>query len=168
MFIREVSGDSEFVDADLIEEYSLFEKYKYLANLRKQLKERFRKEYLSQLIEFNKSKKGKLSKREIVIVQVDQRKRQLWPLGKVLEIIKGADGEERLARIQVGKNVIVRPFQRIYKLEVGHKNACDETEKGNKDNNLFENKKGLEAEPASKTVVTRKGRKIKKPTKLNL
>ena len=47
----------------------------------------------------------------------DGRKRIDWRLGKVEEIFRGRDGEYRVAKVKVDNGELVRPVQRLYKLE---------------------------------------------------
>lgn len=63
---------------------------------------------------------------DYVLVGSDNLKRLYWPIGKVIELIPGADNQERVAKVQIqGKNM-VRPFQRLYPLEIDNASELQE------------------------------------------
>ncbi|GIY77058.1 reverse transcriptase [Caerostris darwini] len=64
------------------------------------------------------SKRRILSPGDIVLVGSDNTKRLNWPLGRIIELFKGKDNAERVARLRVAKGEIIRPIQRIYPLEL--------------------------------------------------
>ncbi|UYV63448.1 hypothetical protein LAZ67_2004109 [Cordylochernes scorpioides] len=41
-----------------------------------------------------------------------------WPLGKVEEVLPGADGQVRVARVKTSSGVFLRPVQRLFPLEI--------------------------------------------------
>lgn len=101
----------------------LRKRYQYQMELKKQLKSRFRKEYLGALIQ--KGNNGKIREvkvGEIVLVGTDNQKRILWPMARVIEELPGQDGHLRLVRLATSKNgvpkTMLRPLQRLYPLEV--------------------------------------------------
>ncbi|GIY28124.1 DUF5641 domain-containing protein [Caerostris darwini] len=64
------------------------------------------------------SKRRNLSPGDIVLVGSDNTKRLNWPLGRIIELFKGKDNVERVARLRVAKGEIIRPIQRIYPLQL--------------------------------------------------
>lgn len=53
-------------------------------------------------------------------------KRLFWPLAKVMEIFKGADGHARVAKVRLaGGNEFTRPFQRLYPMELSNIDLID-------------------------------------------
>ncbi|GIY52693.1 reverse transcriptase [Caerostris extrusa] len=64
------------------------------------------------------SKRRNLSPGDIVLVGSDNTKRLNWPLGRIIELFKGKDNVERVARLRVAKEEIIRPIQRIYPLKL--------------------------------------------------
>ena len=68
---------------------------------------------------------------DIVTVHDDNHPRGLWKLGRVRELIPGADGNIRGAVIRVqsggGHSTIKRPIQRLYPLEVREEVGGQET-----------------------------------------
>lgn len=90
-----------------------------------------------------------------------------WPLGRVIEIISGRDGEVRLVKLKTGKGELLRPVQRISLLEM--KKSSDSSTlsvpKKTRNNHTEE-----EAEQISKASITgdsvlrtRSGRPVKFP-----
>ncbi|GFU96290.1 hypothetical protein TNCV_88671 [Trichonephila clavipes] len=50
----------------------------------------------------------------------DNKKRIIWSLGRITEIIPGKDGhtQVRLVKVQTSQQKFLRPIQRIYPLEI--------------------------------------------------
>jgi hypothetical protein len=119
MFIQDVCeiGTSDIEEAS---GEDLRRKFKSIQKLKQELRERFRKEYLGLLI-----KKGKEDKKiqnfavgDVVLVGADNQKRMMWPLGKIVELIPGKDGNVRVVKVRTTTGVIIRPIQRLFPLEV--------------------------------------------------
>ncbi|GBN61071.1 hypothetical protein AVEN_250023-1 [Araneus ventricosus] len=87
-------------------------------NLCCQLRQRFQKEYLAELIRNPKlpSKRHNLSTGDVVLIGSDNTKRLNWPLGRFIELFQGKDNIERVAKLRVANGEIIRPIQRIYPL----------------------------------------------------
>jgi hypothetical protein len=64
------------------------------------LRQRFKKEYLGQLVLAAKRKGRKLQPREVVLLGAENSKRIDWPLAVVEELVPGRDGEVRLVRLR--------------------------------------------------------------------
>ena len=89
---------------------------------------RWQREYLVELREshklFNKwSNAPRVSVNDIVIIHEDNQPRGTWPLGRVEEVLRGRDGEERAAVVRVaggGRKAqrLCRPVQKLYPLEM--------------------------------------------------
>ncbi|GIX92085.1 DUF5641 domain-containing protein [Caerostris extrusa] len=118
-FIQDIKGN-ETMDLDTVDDKHLRKRIRYLQNLRYQLRQRFQKEYLSELIRSPQSfsKRRNLSPGDIVLVDSDNTKRLNWPLGSFIELFQGKDNVERVARLRVAKGKIIRLIQRIYPLEL--------------------------------------------------
>jgi len=86
--------------------------------MKERLRQRFRKEYLGQLVLATKKKVRQLQPREIVLLGVEYSKRLEWPLAVVEELIPGRDGEVRLVKLRTASGVLLRPIQRLYPLEI--------------------------------------------------
>jgi hypothetical protein len=93
---------------------------KKIQKLRAELRSRFRKEYLSQLVSRAKGKKSSipLGPDDVVLVEMDNCKRVDWPMGVVLEVYPGKDNNVRVAKLKTTKGVLVRPIQRLFPLEI--------------------------------------------------
>lgn len=101
----------------------LRKRFEYVQELKQQLRSRFRKEYLGTLIQRAKNEDVRGVKvGEIVLVGMDNKKRIVWPMARVIEELPGQDGNLRLVRLAISKNGIpktmIRPLQRLYPLEV--------------------------------------------------
>ena len=82
--------------------------------------DRWRREYVTSLREFQKPKKQRHSAmvqvNDIVIVYDDKQPRHLWRIGRVDNVLIGRDGRVRGAEVQLGKSgiIIKRPVNRLY------------------------------------------------------
>ncbi|GIX95603.1 hypothetical protein CDAR_113421 [Caerostris darwini] len=123
------------MDLDIVDAKHLRKRIRYLQNLRYQLRQRFQKEYLSELIRSPQSfsKRRNLSPGDIVLVGSDNTKRLNWPLGRIIELFKGKDNVERVARLRVAKGEIIRPIQRIYPLELSSSEILNDVPVRDKD-----------------------------------
>ncbi|GFT05094.1 uncharacterized protein NPIL_35041, partial [Nephila pilipes] len=101
-FIQDIKG-TEVLDLDIVDAKHLRKRIRYLQNLRYQLRQRFQKEYLSELIRNPQlaPKRCNLSVGDIVLVGLDNVKRLNWPLGRVIEMFQGKDNIERVAKLRV-------------------------------------------------------------------
>ncbi|GFT55746.1 DUF5641 domain-containing protein [Trichonephila clavipes] len=83
------------------------------------LRQRFRNEYLSQLIQKHNEKESRDPEiGEVVLVGDDNKKRLFWALAKIIELIPGRDGKIRTVRLKTQHGKMLRPIQRIYPLEI--------------------------------------------------
>ena len=111
-----------------VHRYSSREKlgFHYLSKVRDHFWNRWRREYLTDLREYDRGKCESqvrtVSIGDVVIVFEENVKRGLWKIGKVEEVIRGRDGVVRGAKVKVmtkGKPVLLnRPVQKLYPLEV--------------------------------------------------
>lgn len=101
----------------------LRKRYEYVQELKQQLRSRFRKEYLGTLIQrVNNENVREVKVGEMVLVGMDNKKRILWPMARVIEELPGQDGNLRLVRLATSKSgvskTMIRPLQRLYPLEI--------------------------------------------------
>ena len=109
-------------DCDAADHKSLNKRIKYRLSLQKDLRRRFRSEYLGSLVQRPKQQKwSTISVGDVVLVGNDNQKHINWPLGRVTEIIPGKDGITRLVRLKTARGEILRPIQRLFPLEI----TCD-------------------------------------------
>ncbi|GFY27227.1 integrase catalytic domain-containing protein [Trichonephila clavipes] len=100
--------NSNIEDIEELNSNSLNKRIKYRSKLLKDLRQRFRNEYLSQLIQKHNEKASRDPQiGEVVLVGDDNKKRLFWALAKIIELIPGRDGKIRTVRLktQHGKNV---------------------------------------------------------------
>ncbi|GFV63858.1 DUF5641 domain-containing protein [Trichonephila clavipes] len=118
-FIQDIKGN-ETVDLDIVVARHLRKRISYLQNLRFQLRQRFQREYLAELIRNSQLslKRHNLSPGHIVLIGSDNTKRLNWPLGRVIELFKGKDNIERVGRLRLTNGEIIRPIQQIYPLKI--------------------------------------------------
>uniref|UniRef100_A0A0A9WXX2 Chaperone protein ClpB n=1 Tax=Lygus hesperus TaxID=30085 RepID=A0A0A9WXX2_LYGHE len=119
MFLQEIRCNG-VPDLEEIDATSLDKRLRYRQTMKKELRDRFRSEYLSQLIFCEK--KTRITREpvvgEVVLVCVDNIKRLGWPLAVVVELMTGKDGKCRVVKLRTAEGILIRPVQRIYPLEV--------------------------------------------------
>lgn len=118
MFLNEARS-SEVMDLDQIESMGFDKRYEHRQEIRQELRDRFRKEYLSQLVHHNLRTSGhnKIKIGDIVLVEVENRKRINWPVAKVIELFPSCDGVVRSVKLSTNKKELTRAIQRLYLLE---------------------------------------------------
>ena len=65
--------------------------------------------------------KGELKAEEIddvVLVISPKTPRGHWPLGRIIEVYPGQDGHVRVAKVQVGKEELLRPITKLCQREL--------------------------------------------------
>ncbi|XP_055927985.1 uncharacterized protein LOC129959187 [Argiope bruennichi] len=171
---------SDTTDLDEIDNKSLNRRLRFVQKLRHDLRTRFRNEYLAMLVHKNRHTRDEsLNVGDIILLETDG-KRLHWPLGIVTEILPGADGHSRVARVRTAQGEKLRPFQRLYSLEIRSSEKLPFiAQQKDKDTNTQ-----LPATPAvsdqdssedddyitkvTPYVVTKAGRRIKIPNRLDL
>ncbi|GFX81220.1 uncharacterized protein TNCV_1828571 [Trichonephila clavipes] len=118
MFLKETSS-CDVTDIDSVDSNHLRKIIRYRVKLFRDLRSRFRREYLSQLIQRYKQNKDSREPRvgEIVLVGNDSKKRINWPLAMIVELVPGRDGNVRIVKVKTQTGVFLRPIQRIFPLE---------------------------------------------------
>ncbi|XP_071042994.1 uncharacterized protein [Parasteatoda tepidariorum] len=104
-------------DLDQNDMQNLRKRAKHLHSIKQKLKTRFYKEYISLLKQSRHSHQSPLEVGDMVLISSDNKKRVDWPLAKVIEIYKGRDGVSRVAKVKTQNGEIIRPFQRLFRLE---------------------------------------------------
>ncbi|GBN80687.1 hypothetical protein AVEN_98459-1 [Araneus ventricosus] len=172
MFLIE-NRSSNTGDIEQLNSSSLNKRIKYRSKLLKDLRQRFRKEYLGQLVQKHNEKHSRNPQiGEIVLVGDDNKKRLFWVLAKIIELIPGRDGKIRTVKLKTQHGTVLRPIQRIYPLEI-YSNQSVDKEPGAEESNshdVFDNKNKLL--PGADDVIMRKytssGRYVKAPKRLDL
>lgn len=115
--IGEASTDCP--EAELISTSWFREVYAKKKSVKEELQSRFRKEYLSQLLQRAKTLKHvPIKVGDVVFLGSDDKKRQSWPLGLVVKVIPGEDGIVRTVRVKTEYGEKVRPVGRLYPTEI--------------------------------------------------
>ncbi|WP_253302409.1 DUF1759 domain-containing protein [Wolbachia endosymbiont of Psylliodes chrysocephala] len=121
-FIKPLQGAStEVVDLDLIDTQNLRGRFRYMQTLRESLRKRFKSEYLAELVNVGQRLTQSLKVDDVVLVGNDSTKRTEWPLGRIVEIYNGKDNVTRVAKVKTATGYMVRPYQRLYPLEMSKK-----------------------------------------------
>ncbi|XP_055927959.1 uncharacterized protein LOC129959161 [Argiope bruennichi] len=188
MFIHG-NSNYETPDLDKVDRSSLVKRTKYLQKLREDLRQRFRNEYFALLVHRGTRKSDVLEVGDVVLIGHDNIRRIDWPLGVILEVYPGKDGVPRVARIRTSHGERIRPFQRLYPLEVSAKTEIDVLKASGKSGLSVEKTPDLPTDhvpdsptdhvpdsPVERTDIseeihhtkTRLGRTIKVPCKLDL
>ncbi|GFV58540.1 integrase catalytic domain-containing protein [Trichonephila clavipes] len=92
---------SDTTDIDELNSRDLRKRMKYRIKLLSDLRQRFRKEYLSELIQKpndNRVREPRIG--EMVLIGNDNKKRLSWPIAKIIELIPGRDEEIRTVRLK--------------------------------------------------------------------
>lgn len=118
MFLHDLRTE-ETPDFDIINGIDLNARVKYRQEVMENLRKRFRKEYLSQLVlKSSKDEKRVLKEGDIVMIGDDSKKRIDWPMARVEKLIVGRGNIVRVAILKTEKGTLKRPIQRIYPLEL--------------------------------------------------
>ena len=166
---------NEVPDLDNIDSTSCNKRLRYIQKLRKDLRSRFRSEYLALLVHQGSRKDESLRVGDVVLVGSDE-KRVNWPLGLVMETFPGADGHARVARVKTSNGERIRPFQRLYLMEMSEppqkspempKETIPSKDDVVQDTVISKLKETVTENP-TRPIVTRLGRTIKVPSRLNL
>ncbi|GFW59822.1 integrase catalytic domain-containing protein [Trichonephila clavipes] len=105
MFLGE-SHSYSVSDIEEVDSQKLSKRIKYRRKLFNDFRQRFRKEYLSELIQNSNEKSSREPKvREIVLIGDDNKKHLLWPMARIIELIPGRDGLILSPNIKRGEDV---------------------------------------------------------------
>ena len=67
---------------------------------------------------------------DVVVIHEDSKKRVLWKLGRVIELLRGKDNVVRGAKVKTDSRmmggIIERPLQKLFPLEMGRGENEDE------------------------------------------
>lgn len=139
----------------------------------KDLRQCFRKEYLSQLVQKHNEKRSREPNiGEIVLMGDDIKKRLFWPLAKIIELIHGRDGKVRTVRLKTQHGMVLRPIQRIFPLEIqANETVIEDKGKGEKETAPGKVKSPLSKLEPDDVILekyTSSGRRVKMPKRLDL
>ena len=108
-------------------------RYIYLQSIIDHYWKRWRTEYLTELREHHKVKKGlgepDIEINDVVIIEEDKQPRQNWRMGVVQEFVKSRDNKRRGAVVRYINNdkncTIRRPINKLYPVEYSNRNLED-------------------------------------------
>ncbi|GFU90940.1 integrase catalytic domain-containing protein [Trichonephila clavipes] len=157
--------NSNIEDIEELNSNSLNKRIKYRSKLLKDLRQRFRNEYLSQLIQKHNEKESRDPQiGEVVLVGDDNKKRLFWALAKIIELIPGRDGKIRTVRLKTQHGKMLRPIQRIYPLEI----RSNENLQRGMEESIPTVSETLSPDEVIFKKYTSSGRCVKKPKRLDL
>jgi len=86
--------------------------------LRTQFRNKFRKKYLAELVQRSREKNRSVQKGDIVLMELNNQKRQNWPIAKVLKIFSSRDGYARVAEVKTSSGTFVCPLRKLFPLDI--------------------------------------------------
>jgi len=159
-------------DCDAVDAARLTRRAKYRQEIKEILRDRFRKEYLGQLMLTATRVSRELLPREVVLIGTENRKRADWPLAVVEELIPGRDGKVRLVKLRTASGILPRHVQRIYALEIYDEEVPVPTPASvgadRKEELTTAPRERENGAPSAAEVFTRGGRKVKPPPRFLL
>lgn len=177
MFLQDETV-TETPDLDAVDENSLTNRIRYVNEVRTHLKERFKKEYLGNLLLRKCKQTNNIRVGDVVFVASDLKKRIDWNLARVIEVYPGKDGVVRVVKLKTETSEILRPVQKVCLLEIERSNNSYCNVKSNYDhidhdfdNPFVEENISSEIEPTvskHEETVTRSGRVVKRRDVLDL
>jgi len=116
MFLQRIQ-ECSVTDIDAVDHKTLNKRVRCRQSVQKDLRNRFRSEYLGLLVQKTKPKSvGFFRVGQIVLVGSDDKNRISWPLGRIIDVIPRRDKEVRLFSIKTEHSILIRPIQGILPL----------------------------------------------------
>ncbi|UYV60592.1 hypothetical protein LAZ67_1001615 [Cordylochernes scorpioides] len=111
--------ESSFPEFENLKPEMLHTRYRELGQLKRELKQRFLKEYLGALIQKSKNiDRRQLKVGDVVLIGQENLKRMFWPKGRIVNLIPGKDGIVRVAHVKTSTGTLIRALQRLHPLEI--------------------------------------------------
>ncbi|GFT65425.1 DUF5641 domain-containing protein [Trichonephila clavipes] len=117
--------ECNLTDLDAVQKLYFCKRLKYRQAVRKDLRKRFRSDYLGVLIQQRnkKSRNFTVSVGEIVMMGADIKKENIiWPLVRITEIIPGKDGQVQLVSVNFSTGISAPDSRDTYPLEISSDN----------------------------------------------
>ncbi|GFV83403.1 DUF5641 domain-containing protein [Trichonephila clavipes] len=100
MFLQEIR-EIGVPDFDMIDSKKLERRFIYRVKIRKDLRNRFRNEYLGLLKDYSKVRKeASVKDGDIVLIGDNDVKRINWPMAKIIKSFPGKDGRIRVVEVK--------------------------------------------------------------------
>ncbi|UYV79073.1 hypothetical protein LAZ67_17001003, partial [Cordylochernes scorpioides] len=157
--------ESSFPEFENLKPEMLHTRYRELGQLKRELKQRFLKEYLGALIQKSENiDRRQLKVGDVVLIGQENLKRMFWPKGRIVNLIPGKDGMVRVAHVKTSTGTLIRALQRLHPLEIS-----SNVETIQKDNSNTEPQSeaflGNRSNIESRDSRNRYGRVIRKPAR---
>ncbi|UYV84394.1 hypothetical protein LAZ67_X002002 [Cordylochernes scorpioides] len=111
--------ESSFPEFENLKPEMLHTRYRELGQLKRELKQRFLKEYLGALIQKSENiDRRQLKVGDVVLIGQENLKRMFWPKGRIVNLIPGKDGIVRVAHVKTSTGTLIRALQRLHPLEI--------------------------------------------------
>ncbi|UYV65158.1 hypothetical protein LAZ67_3003366, partial [Cordylochernes scorpioides] len=111
--------ESSFPECENLKPEMLHTRYRELGQLKRELKQRFLKEYLGALIQKSENiDRRQLKVGDVVLIGQENLKRMFWPKGRIVNLIPGKDGIVRVAHVKTSTGTLIRALQRLHPLEI--------------------------------------------------
>ncbi|GFY27140.1 uncharacterized protein TNCV_2067611 [Trichonephila clavipes] len=138
MFLQEIP-EVGVPDLDHIDKISLTRRLRYQQKLREELRNRFRVEYLGNLMlkQTNEKSSYELKVGVIVLIENEDKKRAFWSLGRIVKLYPGKDNYVRLVKVKTSNGEVPRPIQRLYPLEIQPESESQERNEAPTDNEVL-------------------------------
>lgn len=169
MFLREIQ-EVDCPEVEALDAFQIRANRKAKTSLREEFRVRFRNEYLSQLVQRGKGEKvHQFIVGDVVLIGDDNKKRLMWEMGRIAELMVGKDGKCRVAKVKTAHGHLVRPLQRLFPLEISHPvevqilNPQEKESTGSEKVDEIEKLEQVCAESVVKT--SRFGRPLNKPSR---
>ncbi|UYV65843.1 hypothetical protein LAZ67_3005615 [Cordylochernes scorpioides] len=111
--------ESSFPEFENLKPEMLHTRYRELGQLKRELKQRFLKEYLGALIQKSENiDRRQLKVGDVVLIGQENLKIMFWPKGRIVNLIPGKDGIVRVAHVKTSTGTLIRALQRLHPLEI--------------------------------------------------
>ncbi|UYV76893.1 hypothetical protein LAZ67_14002313 [Cordylochernes scorpioides] len=111
--------ESSFPEFENLKPEMLHTRYRELGQLKRELKQRFLKEYLGALIQKSENiDRRQLKVGDVVLIGQENLKRMFWLKGRIVNLIPGKDGIVRVAHVKTSTGTLIRALQRLHPLEI--------------------------------------------------
>ncbi|UYV60553.1 hypothetical protein LAZ67_1001481 [Cordylochernes scorpioides] len=111
--------ESSFPEFENLKPEMLHTRYRELGQLKRELNQRFLKEYLGALIQKSENiDRRQLKVGDVVLIGQENLKRMFWSKGRIVNLIPGKDGIVRVAHVKTSTGTLIRALQRLHPLEI--------------------------------------------------
>ncbi|UYV70099.1 hypothetical protein LAZ67_7001786, partial [Cordylochernes scorpioides] len=158
--------ESSFPEFENLKPEMLHTRYRELGQLKRELKQRFLKEYLGALIQKSENiDRRQLKVEDVVLIGQENLKRMFWPKGRIVNLIPGKDGIVRVAHVKTATGTLIRTLQRLHPLEISSNVKTIQMDNSNTEpqsETFLGNRPNIE----SRDSRNRYGRVIRKPARM--